>query len=680
MAKTQDITQIWDSLGTFWGKFTEKELLENIWDSYYTLSNGLLRNNFRLRLSKSLKYMPELFQHDSESFYITLSGQGQNIADQNASVSGLASDEFAFKLPYDNIATIPTLTNLVTNEDLVENTHYRIENNNYLIFNTDNITIDPADKPLSYTAKVHAEKILTYNIVLWNIWAKNLGLTLTNLKNEDYIPYILGYDSQSGETRLESISAHFKFLIWGLTYLRALSTTILSLERGIGISAGIPFVYRPGKVSAIDGRVITVLTDEATGETDAYKIPGSTVNLAVSTGQDVEAFDLLTEGMSVWDYVNKPLYIESLATSDFDKRNIVVFNRDPSLSGMEYNKDFYKEYAINSAPKSFKVYFTEYHQVSTGVSNIYSLGREYPMTYDLDHTSSPDYAYINSLDFNSLYKNSFTIAAWVKPDMREVTTVDFDHMQSSSTLGIHYSPAIGESYKFDFGILGGAAKIANSNDAGKFYCDYDVTTSATNRSANRIKTSSPVVAANNQAENYIFLVAVFDFSGHTGETNIVRLYVNGVQQQVNTYYSTSPMFDASLYSTTNPLNFNIPNNESLYTGIGSKSMLLKEMEAEWTNTRWEYNRYQGLIDEIAAWNTVLTSAEVSSIYNGGIPADLSLNFINYNKAENLKAWWRFEEGSGTSIADSAGNSNAILIVNGTLSELKFNTDIPEAVL
>ena len=74
--------------------------------------------------------------------------------------------------------------------------------------------------------------------------------------------------------------------------------------------------------------------------------------------------------------------------------------------------------------------------------------------------------------------------------------------------------------------------------------------------------------------------------------------------------------------------------------------------------------YSGNIDELALFNSVLTQSEITDIYNSGTPNDL----IGYSSLTN---WWRFEEGSGTTAADSKGT------VTGTLyNGSSFSTDVP----
>jgi len=82
----------------------------------------------------------------------------------------------------------------------------------------------------------------------------------------------------------------------------------------------------------------------------------------------------------------------------------------------------------------------------------------------------------------------------------------------------------------------------------------------------------------------------------------------------------------------------------------------------------------GLIDECAIWNTALSANDITSIYNSGVPNDLN-DSASYetDRTGNLQGWWRSEEGTGTSIADSSDNtSNAGTLANG----VAFSTTVP----
>ena len=76
-------------------------------------------------------------------------------------------------------------------------------------------------------------------------------------------------------------------------------------------------------------------------------------------------------------------------------------------------------------------------------------------------------------------------------------------------------------------------------------------------------------------------------------------------------------------------------------------------------------------DEFAIFDDVLTSSQVTDIYNSGVPTDLSS--IDY-----LVGWWRMGDPDGTSayptITDQSTNSN-----DGTMTNMAsgdITTDVP----
>jgi len=80
------------------------------------------------------------------------------------------------------------------------------------------------------------------------------------------------------------------------------------------------------------------------------------------------------------------------------------------------------------------------------------------------------------------------------------------------------------------------------------------------------------------------------------------------------------------------------------------------------------NYSDGLVDEVAFFNSELSASNVTAIYNSGVPSDLtSLSPI---------AWWRMgdgiEGGSGTTVYDMAGYGNNATLTNGPT----FSSTVP----
>jgi hypothetical protein len=84
------------------------------------------------------------------------------------------------------------------------------------------------------------------------------------------------------------------------------------------------------------------------------------------------------------------------------------------------------------------------------------------------------------------------------------------------------------------------------------------------------------------------------------------------------------------------------------------------------------NYFDGEMNNYAVFSTALNSTNISAIYNSGSPIDLSTNSGNYNQSANLTAWWRFNEGTGTSYTDSSGNG----FTGSGVGSPTFNTNVP----
>jgi len=67
--------------------------------------------------------------------------------------------------------------------------------------------------------------------------------------------------------------------------------------------------------------------------------------------------------------------------------------------------------------------------------------------------------------------------------------------------------------------------------------------------------------------------------------------------------------------------------------------------------------FPGKIDEAAIWSGALSQSEVTAIYNSGTALDLRSNSGDYQSKSNLKAYWKMEDGSGSTLTDVSGYGN-----------------------
>ena len=84
----------------------------------------------------------------------------------------------------------------------------------------------------------------------------------------------------------------------------------------------------------------------------------------------------------------------------------------------------------------------------------------------------------------------------------------------------------------------------------------------------------------------------------------------------------------------------------------------------------------GLMDEMAIFNAALSAADITAIYNSGVPTDLSVaSSYDTNRTANLVHWWRMGEndsGTGTTVTDQGSGGNNLTLTNGPT----FSTTIP----
>jgi hypothetical protein len=102
---------------------------------------------------------------------------------------------------------------------------------------------------------------------------------------------------------------------------------------------------------------------------------------------------------------------------------------------------------------------------------------------------------------------------------------------------------------------------------------------------------------------------------------------------------------------------NSVNRTTVIQGSGTNYLIIGEYRAS--------NFFNGILDEVSVFNSELSASDITSIYNGGVPNNIS--------SLSPVSWWRFE-GTGTTATDSGSGGN-----NGTLTNgVTRSTDVPTA--
>lgn len=85
----------------------------------------------------------------------------------------------------------------------------------------------------------------------------------------------------------------------------------------------------------------------------------------------------------------------------------------------------------------------------------------------------------------------------------------------------------------------------------------------------------------------------------------------------------------------------------------------------WIGTNSTGNRgFDGSIDEVRIYNTVLTAAQIQSLYKAGESDTMNVMDRNGNLNNGLAGYWKLDEGSGTSAVDSSINGSTGTLTNG----------------
>jgi hypothetical protein len=219
------------------------------------------------------------------------------------------------------------------------------------------------------------------------------------------------------------------------------------------------------------------------------------------------------------------------------------------------------------------------------------------------------------IDFDNAfsYTNDLSVFCWVSTG----------NLTSTKSIFSKWNTGIGQRCWALWTTAGGKIRVGISEDGGSTnQKDY------TNSSAGTIENNG------------------WHFVGFTFTTNVLKLYVDGVE--VTTSKGSDP--------TVNSINAGV--------GVSAEVWMGKD--------RGGIGGYfPGNIDEPTIWTgTVLSDADVATLYNSGIPSDPS----TLSLSGTLAHWWRLGDGDdATTVYDQVASAD------GTLSNMNasnYTTDVP----
>jgi len=84
-----------------------------------------------------------------------------------------------------------------------------------------------------------------------------------------------------------------------------------------------------------------------------------------------------------------------------------------------------------------------------------------------------------------------------------------------------------------------------------------------------------------------------------------------------------------------------------------------------------YSIVPSIMDECAVFNAALDTANIAAIYNEGTSIDMLVAQGDYDTVDDLVSYWKFSEGTGTSVEDLVGSNDGTLVNSPT-----WSTDTP----
>jgi len=173
--------------------------------------------------------------------------------------------------------------------------------------------------------------------------------------------------------------------------------------------------------------------------------------------------------------------------------------------------------------------------------------------------------------------------------------------------------------------------------------------------------------------------AIFAFNNSGANLNILFFAQDGSTQKFyhhgtggNNYTGSSNTFESGQWhhivmvvdSSGNGKLYINGGHEATWSNGSNSSVNRFSIGQEWDSATKASDFFDGKIDEVAIWNVALSAADVTALYNSGNGLKASADSGNYDNSDDLIGYWKFNEGTGSTLTDSTSNSN-----NGTLTNM-----------
>lgn len=363
--KNDQLSRIWNHLGDFWGRFEDKEVVEEWWSAGLEEVMNLYKTSYWVHYGKSIHYLSPIISGIDYYFKVYY-------GDTTPALSGLLNINISgeYNPGIGALVNIAQLTNIYyvdednpfVEEILVSGTDYNINNadREYIVFTSPSSPFTPmANQGNINYGVLHASGTSIVNPFLFNYWGRMVGIDIDNYTNGIYdneYPWIVDGTSLSSDYRT---LMYYKYFIGAMVYLRKQAYSLDVIENLLGIGYGLPFTFESGVVTQtavlLDNTIIGI-----SGETGniIYRFPTSVVGLHnVSVSDSVDTFQLLISGFQLDDYISNSGLIADYAATGIAQYSTLVLTRTEAVSGLSHNETFVSGIIEDILPQGTQLHY-----------------------------------------------------------------------------------------------------------------------------------------------------------------------------------------------------------------------------------------------------------------------------------------------------------------------------------
>ncbi|MGV8130478.1 MAG: hypothetical protein ACP5N7_00065, partial [Candidatus Pacearchaeota archaeon] len=247
---TSGVSEIWESLGTFWADFEDKDLVEAFWNAMLLAAKYSQKDLYYKVMSRTLSTLPPIIISEHDYFTVYFSGINQNTTATSGYylfdlpkytyyISGLSQVEYSGAINQD----VYTLLSSGIEYYFDSSTDYRIQ------FADIPSGLESRTYYIAYSKKI--------NPVLIDVYGQTVGIDFSLWVDEYYTPYVNGAGNDLTEindiTNLMSYDdarvLNLKYLIWGLYTHKKNAINVTEFNNALNIALACPFTWYSGTVS-----------------------------------------------------------------------------------------------------------------------------------------------------------------------------------------------------------------------------------------------------------------------------------------------------------------------------------------------------------------------------------------------------------------------------------------------